>query len=76
MKRKIIERTRNTMKMELVWTSMERMVRPARDPDTEEREGERGGLTILIKCFYLTCKYRDVGLKHLHTVHYMADAGR
>ena len=39
MKRKIIERTRNTMKMELVWTSMERMVRPARDPDTEEGEG-------------------------------------
>ena len=41
MKRKIMERTRKTMKMELVWTSMERMVRPASDPDTEE--GGRAG---------------------------------
>ena len=35
MKRKIIESTMKMMKIELVWTSMDKTVRPANDPDTE-----------------------------------------
>ena len=34
--RKIMERTTKTRKMELVWTLMEMMVKPEREPDTAD----------------------------------------